>query len=188
MTNKEKEKESSKFWEETFDFVKTLLITMALVFTIAHYVVRPVKVQGSSMYPTLESDALGVSNALGYRVHGIERFDVVIIYMPEKKEYLVKRVIGMPNETISYQDGNLYIDGVLTEEPFLSEEYTSLYPDGFTQDVSEVTLGDDEYYCLGDNRPNSRDSRYYGAFSSDQIIAKGVVILWPLNQIGVRTW
>ncbi len=74
------------------------------------------------------------------------------------------------------------------DEPFLNADYTSQWGDEFMSDVEPITLGEDEYYCLGDNRPNSRDSRYYGPFTNSQIIAKGALILWPFSDFGVKSW
>ncbi len=188
MEEETKKNKSAGFWADIWDFIRTLLISMLVVFLVAHYIVRPIRVSGNSMYPTLESNALGISNAIGYRISGVDRFDIVIIYLSDKNEYLVKRVVGLPGETISYTDGQLYVNGEAVEEDFLDETYMSTFGDDFMNDIEEITLGEDEYYCLGDNRPNSRDSRYYGAFTSDQIIAKGVVIIYPFDEIGVETW
>ena len=174
--------------KELGSFISTLLISLVIVFLIVHFLVRPIKVQGNSMYPTLENDEIGFANVIGLNMNGIDRFDVVIIYMPEQNEYLVKRAIGLPGETVSYTDSVLYINGKAVEESFLNEEYVSSYGGTFTEDVKEVVLGDNEYWCMGDNRPYSRDSRYYGAFDKSSIVAKGTAILYPFSKIGVHTW
>jgi signal peptidase I len=174
--------------DEVFSFIKDLVICMVAVFLLTNYVVRPVQVKGNSMYPTLEDGSLGVSNTLGYHTSEIKRFDIVIIYVPEKNEYLVKRVIALPGETVSYSNGQLYINGEAVEETFLSQEYVESYGSGWMPDISEVTMGDDEYYCLGDNRPHSTDSRYYGPFKKENIKSKGIFIAWPLNDFGTQTW
>ncbi len=183
----EKDKKTS-LWAEIWDFLKTLLISMTIVFLCTQFLARPIRVQGSSMYPTLESNALGISNVLSVRLGDIRRFDIAIIYLGEKNEYLVKRVIGMPGETLEYKDGVLKINGEVMEEPFLNKEYKDSFGTGFMSDVEPVTLGEKEYYCLGDNRPGSRDSRYYGPFEKEQILAKGAFILLPLSQFGVKSW
>lgn len=173
---------------EVFSFIKDLIICMISVFLITNFIVRPVQVKGNSMYPTLHDESIGFSNTLGYHISEIDRFDIVIVYIEEKNEYIVKRVIGLPGETISYSNGNLYINGEYTEEPFLDESYVESYGSGWMSDVAEITLGDDEYYCLGDNRPRSSDSRYYGPFKKDEIKSKGIFILWPFSYLGVKTW
>ena len=182
------EKKTESFWEEAWDFIKTLMISMAVVFLLSQFVVRPIRVKGSSMYPTLESNSMGIANVYGVRANDIKRFDIAIIYLPEKKEYLVKRVIGLPGETVQYSDGTLYINGTAMNEPFLDPEYVASFGSGFMPDVSPVTLGEGEYYCLGDNRPASRDSRYYGPFRRETILAKGAFIFFPFRDFGVKSW
>lgn len=173
---------------EVFSFVKDLIVCIVAVFLVTNFIVRPVQVEGNSMYPTLHDKSIGVSNTLGYHISKIERFDIVIIYVPEKNEYLVKRVIGLPGETVSYSNGQLYINGEQMDEPFLNQAYVEEYGATWMSDVSEITLGEDEYYCLGDNRPHSSDSRYYGPFKKENIRSKGIFIVWPFSDFGAQTW
>lgn len=173
---------------EVLSFIKELAICMIVVLLITNFVIRPVQVKGNSMYPTLEDNSIGVSNTLGANIGTIERFDVVIIYMPDKNEYLVKRVVGLPGETVSYYNGQLYINGEAMEETFLDQAYVESYGSAFMTDVEPVTLGDDEYYCLGDNRPHSSDSRVYGPFKKENIKSKGIFIFWPFSDFGAETW
>ena len=173
--------------KEVLLFFRDLAVCLAIVLVVVNFILRPIQVKGSSMYPTLTSGSLGVSNLLGYNMDGIKRFDIVIIYLEEKNEYLVKRCIGMPNETISYSNDVLYINGEPMEEDFLDEEYSSGF-NIFTADMEEVKLGEDEYFCLGDNRPRSTDSRFYGPFRRDQIVSKGAFIFFPFSSFGGVTW
>jgi len=136
----------------------------------------------------LEDGYFGFSDLIGYRLTGLKRFDIVIVYLAEKKEYLIKRVIGLPGETVEYRNNQLYINGEPVEEPFLDESYTSTYPGSFTGDFKTEKLGDDEYFCMGDNRPHSSDSRYYGAFHKSDIVSKGVFVVYPFKGFGVYTW
>ena len=127
------------------------------------------------------------SNNLASDISHLENGSVVDI-VTEKNEYLVKRVIGLPGETVSYANGQLYINGESVDEDFLSQEYVESYGSGWMPDVNEITLGEDEYYCLGDNRPHSSDSRYSGPFKKENIRSKGIFIAWPLSDFGVETW
>ena len=184
---------SPSFQEEAWDFLKTLLICMVVVFTLSNYVIRPIRVDGSSMYPTLQDGNVGFSNLIGRKMNGVKRFDIVIIYIPEKDEYLVKRVIGLPNETVTFDHDTLSINGEVVDQDFLNTTYEKGFLDGFTKDSSnqdtfEIKLHDDEYYCLGDNRPDSLDSRYYGPFKGEQLTSKGVLVIWPFKEFGVKTW
>lgn len=182
------EPKQETFLEGAWDFLKTLIISMIIVFGITNFIARPIQVVGRSMYPTLQPDAVGLANIFGRKTNGLKRFDIAIIYVDSKKDYLVKRVIGLPGETVAYRNGTLYINEEAVEEPFFDAEYVAGYEGEFMQDVEPFTLGEQEYYCLGDNRPASKDSRYYGPFTDDQIVAKGALILYPFNQFGVRSW
>lgn len=182
--NKKVKKEKS----ELVLFIRDMLISFAVVMIVVHYVFRPIQVKGRSMYPTLEDGAYGISNTIGLTIGGLKRFDVVIIYLPEKKEYIVKRIIGLPGETIAYRDSKLFINGKEMEEPFLNHEYRKRYGNSFTSEIPEQTIPNHSYFCLGDNRPNSSDSRVYGPFAKKQIISKGVFILFPFSDFGVKSW
>lgn len=185
---KEEKEPKNSAGKEVLSFIKELLICMITVLLITNFVVRPVQVKGNSMYPTLEDNAIGVSNTLGRNIGTIERFDIVIIYVPDKDEYLVKRVIGLPGETVSYFNGQLYINDEAVEETFLDQSYVESYGSAFMNDVEPITLGEGEYYCLGDNRPHSSDSRVYGPFKKENIKSKGIFIVWPLSDFGAQTW
>ncbi len=171
---------------EVFCCIRDLVICMLAVFCVTNFIVRPVRVEGSSMYPTLQDGELGFSNVVGYKVNDLKRFDIAIIYVPEKNEYLVKRVIGLPGETVSYTNGQLYINGEAVDEPFLDQDYVDSYNGTFMDDVEPITLSNDEYYCLGDNRPHSSDSRYYGPFKKENIRSKSVFVIWPLSNFGAE--
>lgn len=189
MVNKKKEEQQEvSAVREVLGFLRDLAVCFAVVFFITKVLVKPVQVNGESMYPTLQNDEIGVSNMIGYRISGLERFDIAIIYIASKDEYIVKRVIGLPGETVSYQAGQLYINGEVVEEPFLDADYVSSYGSDFMSDIDPVNLAEDEYYCLGDNRPHSSDSRYYGPFKKSQIECRGVFIFFPFSSFGAHTW
>lgn len=188
MNKNENDKKTDSFAQDFFSFVKDIAISLCIVFLVIHFLVRPVQVKGNSMYPTLKNGDFAFSNVLGMKTGKIRRFDIVIIHIPEKNEYIVKRVIGLPGETVEYSSGQLYINGEPVDEPFLDQDYVSQYGNTFMSDVSPVTLGEEEYYCLGDNRPNSSDSRVYGPFSKDRIASKGLCILFPFSDFGLKTW
>ncbi len=171
------------------DTIITIVITVVVCLVLTNFFFMPVRVEGTSMYPTLSDESFGFTSIISRRVDGIERFDIVVIHLEDENENLVKRVIGLPGETLWYINGTLYIDGEPIEEDFLDDEYVqqqleeTLAP-YFTSDVTSITLGEDEYYCLGDNRLVSLDSRYYGTFSSDQIVSVGIFIIWPFSDLG----
>ena len=150
------------------------IITIILVILIKKYVVSPIKVNGDSMKDTLHNGDIMILDIIGYRFHKINRFDIVVVDVG--KEYIIKRIIGLPGEKIEYKDNKLYVNGKNIEDNY-SKEIT----DDFTVKVPE-----NSYYVLGDNRTNSMDSRYFGSFSKNKILGKTNLIIFPFNRIGTK--
>lgn len=164
------------------EFAKSVITSLIFVLILTNFVVKPIKVNGSSMFPTLKDESLGFSNILSYKLFGVNRYDVVIVYVESLNEYLVKRVIALPNETIEIKNSKVYIDGIEIDQSFLDEAYVSEFK-LFTTSFESLKLGDDEIFLMGDNRPYSSDSRVFGAFKLDDIIAKDAYIFYPFNEI-----
>ncbi len=179
----------NNFIIETLDLARTVLICILVVFAFTTFLLKPVKVDGSSMYPTLEDGEYGFSYVLGALLGQIERFDVVIVESVDEK-LLVKRVIALPGETIEYLDDELYINNEIVEEPFLDETYVLSQikeenSEYFTENFGPYELGEDEFFVMGDNRLRSYDSRNLGFFNQDRIVSKSVFVLYPFDKIGV---
>ena len=169
-------KKAFKFIGELlFEVVKIVGLSFIFVFIITKFLLFPCSVDGSSMYPTLEDKEVGYSLVVT-KLIGINRFDIVVIDQGEK--LLVKRVIALPGETIEYKDNVLYIDDVEYEEPYLSDVTTEDF---------RVELNEDEYYCLGDNRNVSLDSRYYGPFKIEQFKSTHMFVLYPFENFGYKS-
>ena len=151
-------------------FVKAV-IYFVIALLIVKYVAQPIKVNGSSMYPNLHDGDFGIS-AKHFTEDDIERFDIVIIDTGELS--IIKRVIGLPGDDIVYKNNVLYVNGEEVEETFLDK--TNVYTEDF---YCHVEKG--HFFCLGDNRENSKDSRYYGTFGFEQIESKGVFLVFPLK-------
>lgn len=171
------------------DFARLILITVVAAMVILVFVARKEEVRGTSMYPTLvEGESVIINMAANY-VGEIKRFDVVVAREYRSEDLWVKRVIGLPGETISYREDVLYVDGKAMEEPFLDKKYVEqvkksankLY---FTQDYISKKLGKNEYLLVGDNRNESLDSRNdaVGPFQREQIIARGVFVYQPFSK------
>ena len=160
------------------DILDVVLGVAIISFILLKFILIPCEVNGTSMYPTLKDEDRGYSFIITRKL-GINRFDICVIdpLSVTEEKLLVKRVIGMPNETIEYKDNILYIDGVAYDETYLH--------DVVTQDF-KVKLGNDEYYCLGDNREVSKDSRYYGPFTSEEIVATKLFVFYPFENLGVK--
>ncbi|MDE5977812.1 MAG: signal peptidase I [Turicibacter sp.] len=179
-----------KVFHEIFDWVKTFIIIFIAVTLIHKYVFTPVKVDGPSMYPTLHDGDSVILWEFGYEP---SLFDV-IVFEYSTDVYYVKRVIGLPGQTVSYEGDQLYIDGEAIEEPYLEngkqlvpyiDEFTSSFTlEEICQFDSCDVIPEGYYLVLGDNRPHSKDSRDIGLIHKDQILGKATWIQWPLSNFG----
>lgn len=160
----------NKFWKEAKDYLIIILVVML----IRTFLVTPAVVDGASMDYTLENGQLVLINKFVYNVKDVKRFDVVVLDNKKEGDKIIKRIIGLPNETIEYNNNQLYINGKRIEENY-----------GFTntEDFSYKTK-DNEYFVLGDNRVVSKDSRMLGTFSEDDIVGRVNFRLFPFKKFG----
>lgn len=175
---------SQRILKELFDLAKIFVICFVIVFIITHYVAKPIRVEGSSMYPTLKDGQVGITNVFAVKFQSVSRFDVVIVYNEEREEYWVKRVIGLPGDTVESKDDLLKINGEVVNQYFLNQTYVKdIKKEGnFTSDFGPVTLGEDEYWLMGDNRIRSEDSRVHGPFKQSELVGKDVLVFFPFNE------
>lgn len=160
-------------------YVKELLpyiIILVVVILIKQFIVSPIRVNGISMTPTLEDKDIMILDEVSYRFNKIKRFDIVVIKYED--EYLIKRVIGLPGEKISYENNKLYINNKYVKENFTHKK---------TEDFEEVRVGRDEYFVMGDNRSNSTDSRIIGTVDKDKIRGKTSLTIYPFNSFGTKS-
>ncbi|MCT2534503.1 signal peptidase I [Aquibacillus koreensis] len=177
---------------EWFDWIKALVVAGLLAFVIRMFVFAPIIVEGPSMLPTLEDEDHMIVNKFSYLLGDPDRFDIVVFHATSEKDY-IKRVIGLPGETVEVKDDTLFINGEKVEEKFLEEKKKELannqvYTFDFTlEDIpgASLTIPDDHILVLGDNRTNSTDSRLLGLISYDQLVGKTSFIYWPLDRIGI---
>jgi len=159
-----------KFWNAIKDYVY-IIVAVILIRT---FLVTPAIVDGNSMNDNLKNNDLVIINKLIYRISDIKRFDVVVVKNDQDHDKIIKRVIGLPNETIIYRNNRLYINNKLVETSVKFKD---------TEDF-EYTTKDNEYFVLGDNRPDSKDSRYLGPFSKKKILGRVRIRIFPFNKIG----
>ena len=188
--------------EDILGFIKVFVVSAIVILLFVNFVAHPVRVDGRSMYPTLKDGEFGFTNVGGVLLNGVERGDIVVVTMEEEgqKTHWVKRVIGLPGDTVSCVNDVVYINGkVLDETKYIDLDYRQSLVDKFgyfnkvpdadntnVVDFEEVILKDDEYYVMGDNRPYSKDSRYVGPVKKSQIFAKKMLVLLPISDIGVK--
>ncbi|WP_430733282.1 signal peptidase I [Candidatus Enterococcus courvalinii] len=176
-----KQKWTNRFWLA----VKYLLISIFLAFILRGFLFIPVPVEGNSMENTLSQGNMTVME----KFTEIKRFDVVVFQLADGTIY-IKRVIGLPGETISYQNDTLQVNGKKIKEPFLnkniqSDHETAPYTTDFTLQglTGEAKLAEDNYFVMGDNRRISKDSRSFGTISREDILGKARMVYYPLSEI-----
>lgn len=184
-------------WDTVLDWVVTITIAVAAVLAIKAWVVNPYRIPSSSMEPTLHcaAPATGcqagssdrvLANRFIYRFRDPERGDIVVFETPEEAlercgagGTFVKRLVGVPGDSIAQEGGRLRVNGEQVEEPYLNGG-----PRG--RDFAERTLGADEYFMMGDNRAQSCDSRDWGPVSRSDLIGPVFAVYWPLTRLGLR--
>ncbi len=178
--------ENKSMGREILDLVIYVAVVALIVYLILHFVGQRTVVNGDSMDNTLKDGQSLIMDKISYRFHDPERFDIVIFPGPEENgenPYFIKRVIGLPGETVQILDGKVYIDGEQLQEDVYGITDTIDYP-GIAEEP--LTLGDDEYFCLGDNRPVSFDCRYkeVGPVTRGEFIGKVWIRIWPFSKFG----
>ncbi len=180
-TSEKNEKSAAR---EILGMILYVAAVFAVCFLIITYVGQRTKVEGSSMEPTLSDGDNLIVDKISYRFHSPERFDIVIFpYKYENDTFFIKRIIGMPGETVWINNsGEIYINGVLLSENYGLEtiEYAGLAS-------TPITLGKDEYFVMGDNRNDSTDSRFdvVGPIKRSEIVGRAWVRIYPFNKMGV---
>ncbi len=165
-----------------------LIVVAVVTYILFTCVVRPVRIIGSSMMNTVADQDMALMDSIGLKQNGVERFDVVVVNCEALNEVIIKRVIGLPGETIEYRNDRLYVNGVYVKETFFDKDFVEdskeMYQSKqFTHNFS-VQLKDGEYFVMGDNRLNSKDSRMLGAFKLEDFMGKNGFVIYPFDHFG----
>lgn len=169
--------------ENAWELIRFILIAVIIVFPIRMLVAQPFIVSGSSMFPTFEDKQYLIVDQISYRFNEPERGDVVIFRFPlDTTKFFIKRVIGLPEEKVVIEDGKITIFDKDGEEILLDEPYLQ----NASHESLSVTLNEDEYFVLGDNRTASSDSRVWGLLPRENIVGKAFVRLLPVDALGLH--
>ncbi|MEK7649661.1 MAG: signal peptidase I [Patescibacteria group bacterium] len=163
---------------EAREIVRVLLISLAVVIPVRIFIAQPFIVRGASMEPTYHDGEYLIVDEISLRFQELARGEVVIFRYPiDPKNFFIKRIIGLPQETIVIRDGHVYLSKPEGDLELIDDSYLS--PEVLTLPDKVVTLGPDEYFVLGDNRPDSSDSRIWGPLEEQYIVGRTFLRLWP---------
>lgn len=160
------------------DLAETLVIAGAIFVVVYAFLVRPFQVNGDSMFPTFKTGEYVFTNLLSQRLGALKRGDVIVFKAPptEDKDY-IKRIIGLPGDTVRIQDGSVYVNGKKINEAYLTDVSTDAR--GYAHEGEDIKVSPKNYFVMGDNRLNSSDSRDWGLVPFEKVIGKSTLVYWP---------
>jgi signal peptidase I len=160
-------------------WTRDLLIAIGLALVIIVFLYQPVKVEGTSMAPLLSDQERIFINKFVYRFEPVQRGDVVVFWYPlDHSKSFIKRVVGLPGETVEIRQGAVYVNGKIVPEPYVPPQYEDL------SDFPPVTVKKDSYFVMGDHRISSNDSRVFGPVGRQFIYGRAVFAYWPVDHFG----
>lgn len=179
-------KKKNELWEWT----KALIIAVLLATVIRTFLFAPIVVDGSSMMPTLHNQDRMIVSKFSYKIGEPERFDIIVFHAPEGKDY-IKRIIGLPGDTVEYKDDTLFVNGKSYEEDYL-DTYKQELIDGpltepFTieEKTGKKTVPEGHLFVMGDNRRYSKDSRHIGTVPMEKVLGKTSILYWPIKDMQI---
>ncbi len=156
------------------EIVEILVIT-GLIFIVVRFVIQSYHIDGPSMQPGLTTNEYVMVNKVVYLFHAPERGDVIVFHYPhDTTQDYIKRIVGLPGDTIETDNTRLWVNGTLLKEPYISTP--------FNQQATKWKVPAGQYFVVGDNRPVSDDSRSWGFVPRDYIVGKAAAVFWPLSQ------
>jgi signal peptidase I len=183
--------EGSNAWKGLKEWLQVIVIALIISLPIRFFVAEPFIVQGASMDPTFSTGQFLIVDRLSYHLSNPSRGDVIIFEYPNDPNlYYIKRIIGLPNETVDLRDGHVFVStttkcpgGIQAEETEIKEPYVD--SSHAAHDTSCVELGADEYFVMGDNRAQSSDSRAWGPLSKKFIVGRPIVRVLPISALSI---
>ncbi|MEF9896207.1 MAG: signal peptidase I [Clostridia bacterium] len=175
-TTIEPKKKKKSVKREILEWALCLLGAVAIALCIRTFLFEFVRVDGRSMAETLQHDERMFVTKLDYLTGAPDRFDVIICHYPDRgNQDFVKRIVGLPGDTIAVAGGKLFVNGVAQEEP-----YITYHPDYL---MAPFTVPEGKYFVLGDNRSNSNDSHIIGPITRDQVVGHVRSVIWPIGEM-----
>ncbi len=179
-----------KVGEFFLDFMETIVIALSIFLVVYLFFMQPHQVNGQSMVPNFQSGQYVLTDKISYKFRNPERGEVVVFHAPEKAQCpqgtgcdFIKRVIGLPGDTVEISNNKVKINGEVLPEPYIPDDFQIL-AGSYTKN-GPVTLGDDEYMVFGDNRPYSSDSRAWGPIPKSAIVGRAFFRYLPVTVAGL---
>ncbi|MDO9399741.1 MAG: signal peptidase I [bacterium] len=175
------------FFVFVFELTKVVLISLAIIIPIRYFLIQPFYVKGASMEPNFHDSEYLIIDEISYRFNQPKRGDIIVFKYPRNpQEYFIKRIVGLPNEKVQVRDGEIYIFnkenplGIKIDEPYLAD---GVKTNGSDEEV--ISLKNDEYYVLGDNRNFSKDSRSFGPVNKSFVVGRVLLRGWPFDKVNL---
>ena len=177
---------NKEYWvSEAKEWGQSILVALLLTLVIRTYVIQAFKIPSGSMRPTLmEGDKLFVNKYI-YRFKPMQRGDIVVFKFPgDPKKDFIKRLVALEGETVEIQDGKIFVDGKVLDDPATFGKFYYYNHDPFGGPNEKIKVPEGSFYVLGDNSANSTDSRFWGFVPKKNFLGKAVFRWWPLQKIG----
>jgi signal peptidase I len=173
-------KQNFNWISEIRSWLRDILLAFAIAIFIVIFVVQPVKVEGTSMQPQLVDQERIFVNRFIYRFKNIRRGDVVVFWYPkDRSKSFIKRILGLPGDSVEIRAGSVYVNNIKIKEPYLKPEFRDF------RSFQKVIVPPGEYFVLGDHRNSSNDSRSWGFVAQPLIYGKAVFSYWPFSHFGL---
>lgn len=164
-----------KFFLFVLEIVQIVAIALAIVIPVRYFLIQPFFVEGASMEPNFYNGQYLIIDEISYRLREPARGEVIVFRYPANpSQHFIKRIIGLPNETVEFEDGQIFINNEVLDESTYS-------PGAASYGEVKYILGEDEYFVMGDNRGASSDSRQWGALPREYIVGRVWIRAWPVK-------
>lgn len=169
-----------------WEVLKIVIIALAIIIPIRYFLIQPFFVKGASMDPNFWDGDYLIIDEISYRFNEPQREDVIVFRYPlDPSQFFIKRVIGLPGETVKIEDGRVIIYNQEASEEWIILNESAYLEDVYTPGSLEISLSDEEYFVLGDNRDASSDSRKWGGLNKKYITGRAWIRAWPFNRAGL---